>query len=202
MKKFVRLLSALLILAMAVSLVACSNEEKEPEGTQAPSLNLGTNDPTADPTADPSDATEEPTAEPSATAAPTVDLSTYEAPTLEEPALEAFELPTTSAVSLKVVDPIATEDSTTVTVKAEDVYTGALILVNSQYKLKLDPADVLVKMYDHRAENAAEKLVQPLEKLNITAVTAPWSPSLPLPVRFHSDMNCRHLGVPSTLAAL
>lgn len=33
-----------------------------------------------------------------------------------------------------------------------------------------------------------------LEKLGIKAVPSPVSPSLPLPVRHHPDMNCRHLG--------
>jgi len=33
-----------------------------------------------------------------------------------------------------------------------------------------------------------------LDRLGIKAVPSPYSPSLPRPVRFHPDMNCRHLG--------
>ncbi len=170
MKYFVRILSVLLIAAMAFSIVACSDDEQETEGKKPPvsggTLDLGSDDPSAS-----EDPSEEPTEAESATEEQaTVDMESYEAPSLEKPTADGFELPTDAEIVISTVDPTATEDSTTVTVKAEAVHTGSLILVNPQYALKKDPADItdaLVNMYDLRAAGNLKGKFQ-LKAVNIT----------------------------------
>lgn len=44
------------------------------------------------------------------------------------------------------------------------------------------------------AANFYDELREEFEKLGIKAVPAPFSKSLPDPIMFHPDMNCRHLG--------
>lgn len=161
MKYFVRLLSALLILAMAFSIVACSDEEKETEG-KGPSgtLDFDSEDPSGSDTEDPSGGSEEPSEEESESKEnETVDMSTYEAPTVENPTLSGFELPSSSKLELSTVEPTAAEDCTVVTKNAADIHVGSLILVNPQFALKKDPADIkdaLVNMFEHRANGAAK----------------------------------------------
>ena len=146
MKYFVRILSALLIMAMAFSIVACSDDENETtEGNGTMDFASGTD-------------TEGDSGEPSEEASEdrgTVDLSSYEAPSMETPALNGFVLPAGATITLSTVSPTAAEDSTAVTVGANALYTGSLILVNPQFELKKDPADSLIKMYDHRATSGA-----------------------------------------------
>ena len=42
--------------------------------------------------------------------------------------------------------------------------------------------------------NAGGKITESLHMLGIIAVSSPYSPSLPEYLRYHPDMNCRHLG--------
>ena len=44
------------------------------------------------------------------------------------------------------------------------------------------------------AADLSEELKKAIEDLGVTAVSSPYSKSLPRHIRFHPDMNCRHLG--------
>lgn len=160
MKYFVRILSALLILAMAFSVVACSDSDKETKESGEASIDLDTNDPSGD-TLDSEDAsgdTEEPSEEASETEEEyeSRDLSSYADPSLEAPELKALAVPAESTLKVTPGTAADAKDCVSVTVKANDVYTGSLVLVNSKYALKNDPGSIkdgLVNIYDLRAKD-------------------------------------------------
>ena len=147
MKNFIRVLSVLLIAAMAFSAVACSSDEDATKDKAT--LDLGSGDPSA--SGDGSSSLEDPSS--NGNGEPTVDPSDVPDNQLTTPTLSSLAVPTTSSLMLSAVAAPASEDCTTLHFNRSSIYAGELILVNSQHAIQGDPEE-LTNIFQYRAEVA------------------------------------------------